>query len=173
MTISESNPTEGMSLRSIGVVRNGVSEPRTVWEEVESEIVLEAPYVASLAGLDAFSHAIVLFWLHLSSEWAPDESRGPSDEGRRGTFATRSPVRTNPVGVTVVELKGIEGSTVRVHGLDAVDGTQVLDLKPYIHYGDRIEEPQEPDWCKDFNENKRYLDGIPVERGGRQTGDSQ
>ena len=62
---------------------------------------------------------------------------------------------------------------MRVHGLDAVDGTQVLDLKPYIHYGDRIDVTSEPDWCRDFNENKTYLDSIPVERGGRQTGDDR
>ena len=173
MTVSDRPSNEDMSVRAIGVVRNGVSEPRTVWEEVESEIVLEDRYVPDLAGLQEFSHVIVLFWLHLSSPWEPDTFRGPSDDGRRGTFATRSPVRPNPIGVTVVELKGIEGCTVRVHGLDAVDGTQVLDIKPYIHYGDRVEEPREPDWCRDFNENKRYLDSIPMERGGRQRGGSE
>ena len=172
MTTSESPANESMCVRPIGVVRNGISEPRTVWEEVESEILLEGQYVPDLKGLGEFSHAIVLFWLHLSSPWEPDTSRGASDERSRGTFATRSPVRPNPIGVTVVELKGIEGRTVRVHGLDAVDGTQVLDLKPYIHYGDRIDNTSEPDWCRDFNENKTYLEGIPVERGGRQTGDN-
>ena len=171
--MAEESPNEGMGLQPIGVVRNGVSEPRTVWEEVESEIVLEDPYVPDLVGLDGFSHTIVLFWLHLSSAWEPHASEDGADERTRGTFATRSPVRPNPIGVTVVEIKGIEGNTVRVHGLDAVDGTHVLDLKPYIHYGDRIDVTSEPDWCKDFNENKTYLDGIPVERGGRQTGDGQ
>ena len=173
MTVSDRPSNEDMSVRAIGVVRNGVSEPRTVWEEVESEIVMEDRYVPDLAGLQEFSHVIVLFWLHLASPWEQDTRRGPSDDGRRGTFATRSPVRPNPIGVTVVELKVIEGGTVRVHGLDAVDGTQVLDLKPYIHYGDRVEETREPDWCRDFNENKRYLDGIPIERGGRQRGGSE
>ena len=171
--MAEEPLNEGMGLQRIGVVRNGVSEPRTVWEEVESEIVLEDPYVPDLAGLDGFSHTIVLFWLHLSSAWVPHTSEDGADERTRGTFATRSPVRPNPIGVTVVEIKGIEGNTVRVHGLDAVDGTHVLDLKPYIHYGDRIDETSEPHWCKDFNENKTYLDGIPVERGGTQTGDGQ
>ena len=171
--MAEGQTDEGMSLQPIGVVRNGVSERRTVWEEVESEIVLEDRYVPDLLGLDEFSHAIVLFWLHLSSAWEPPASEDAAAERTRGTFATRSPVRPNPIGVTVVELKGIEGNTIRAHGLDAVDGTRVLDLKPYIHYGDRIDVTSEPDWCRDFNENKTYLDSIPVERGGRQTEDSQ
>ena len=173
MTASGKHTSRGMSLQSIGVVRNGVSERATVWEEVESEIVLEDRYVPDLLGLDEFSHTIVLFWLHLSSAWEPPAPGDEAEQRTRGTFATRSPVRPNPIGMTVVELKGIQGGTVRVHGLDAVDGTQVLDLKPYIHYGDRIDKTSEPDWCKDFNENKTYLDNIPVERGGRQTGDSQ
>ena len=171
--MAEGQPGKGMSLQSIGVVRNGVPERDTVWEEVESQIVLEDRYVPDLLGLDEFSHTIVLFWLHLSSPWEPPASDDEAQRRIRGTFATRSPVRPNPIGVTVVELKGIDGNIVRVHGLDAVDGTQVLDLKPYIHYGDRIDVTSEPDWCRDFNENKTYLDGIPVERGGRQTGDDR
>ena len=71
----------------------------------------------------------------------------------------------------MVRLLSVDGNVVRVHGLDAVDGTQVLDIKPYIHYGDRVEGSQTPQWVKDFNENRTYLDGIPVERGGRQTED--
>ena len=58
-------------VRAIGVVRNGISERQTVWEEVGSELVLDDRYTQALAGLDEFSHVIVLFWLHLSDPWVP------------------------------------------------------------------------------------------------------
>jgi tRNA-Thr(GGU) m(6)t(6)A37 methyltransferase TsaA len=92
-------------------------------------IELFAPWVPALAGLDRFERVEVLYWLHLSRRDLVLQS--PADDGTaRGTFALRSPVRPNPIGTSLAKLVGIEGDTVLVRGLDCLDGTPLLDLKP-------------------------------------------
>ena len=87
------------------------------------------PWTPALQGLAQFSHAQVIYWLHLSRRDLVLQSP-KHDPGRRGTFALRSPVRPNPIGVSTVEIVGIEGNIVHVRGLDCVDGTPLIDLKP-------------------------------------------
>ena len=87
------------------------------------------PWVPALAGLERYDSVEVLYWLHLSRRDLVLQS--PADDGTvRGTFALRSPVRPNPIGTSLARLVGIEGGTVLVQGLDCVDGTPLLDLKP-------------------------------------------
>lgn len=87
------------------------------------------PWDAALAGVDALERIEVLYWLHLSRRDLVLQS--PANDGRvRGTFALRSPVRPNPIGSAVATLVGVEGATVLVRGLDCIDGTPLLDLKP-------------------------------------------
>jgi tRNA (adenine37-N6)-methyltransferase len=87
------------------------------------------PWAQALDGLEAFERVEVLYWLHLSRRDLVRQS--PADDGAtRGTFALRSPVRPNPIGTALAKLVAVEGSTVLVQGLDCVDGTPLLDLKP-------------------------------------------
>jgi tRNA (adenine37-N6)-methyltransferase len=87
------------------------------------------PWVPALDGLDSYSRIEVLYWLHLSRRDLILQS--PANDGiSRGTFSLRSPVRPNPIGTSVVLLVGIEGPLALVRGLDCVDGTPLLDLKP-------------------------------------------
>ena len=87
------------------------------------------PWVAALQGLDRFERVEVLYWLHLSRRDLLLQS--PADDGQvHGTFSLRSPVRPNPIGTAIAGLLGIEGKTVLVQGLDCLDGTPLLDLKP-------------------------------------------
>ena len=72
-----------------------------------------------------------------------------------GLFATRSPRRPNPIGVTTVRLLERRGNVLRVLGLDALDGTPVLDIKPYLPYGDCIQDTHVPEWVRSFNEELR------------------
>ncbi|HZP89915.1 MAG TPA: tRNA (N6-threonylcarbamoyladenosine(37)-N6)-methyltransferase TrmO [Actinomycetota bacterium] len=133
-----------IQLRPIGVVRHGGSreDVKARWEELESRIEVLEPYAAGLEGVDGFSHLIVLTYLHE----VDDEGRATLLVKPRGllrlglaleelptvgVFACDSPVRPNPIGVSVVRLLGREGRVLRVRGLDAFDGTPVLDLKPY------------------------------------------
>jgi tRNA-Thr(GGU) m(6)t(6)A37 methyltransferase TsaA len=87
------------------------------------------PWVAALRGLGQYAHAEVIYWLHQSRRDLVLQSPG-SDDNLHGTFSLRSPVRPNPLGTSIVRLLGVEGAMVMVRGLDCLDGTPLVDLKP-------------------------------------------
>ena len=89
-------------------------------------------YVEGLDDLDGFSHIILLFHFHRSGPYRLKVTPF-LDTRLRGLFATRAPSRPNPIGLSVVELVGIDGNTLKIRGLDILDETPVLDIKPYIH----------------------------------------
>lgn len=87
------------------------------------------PWVAALKGIELYSNLEVIYWLHLSRRDLVLQS--PRNDGAvRGTFSLRSPVRPNPLGTSLVKFVGVEGATVLVRGLDCLDGTPLVDLKP-------------------------------------------
>jgi tRNA-Thr(GGU) m(6)t(6)A37 methyltransferase TsaA len=87
------------------------------------------PWVAAIKGIDFYQNLEVIYWLHHSPRNLVLQS--PKHDGRtRGTFSLRSPVRPNPIGTSIVKLVGIEGSSVLVRGLDCLDETPLIDLKP-------------------------------------------
>jgi len=126
------------SMQPIGYVRGPYNDkhhqiPKGLGAKHEAEGVLEirAEFEAGLRDIEGFSHLFVI--------WAFDRSEGfslvatpPSDERPHGVFATRSPQRPNPIGLTVVELLGREGPVLRVRGIDMLDGSPILDIKPYL-----------------------------------------
>jgi tRNA-Thr(GGU) m(6)t(6)A37 methyltransferase TsaA len=148
----EPPPPVDITLRPIGVVRNRVKKPMSHgWEEVRSRIVLRRELAEALLGLDGYSHVHVLFWPHQ----VPDEVRGskprlhPQDDPAnplQGVLATRSQIRFNPILSSVAPLLEVKGNVLHVWGLDAVDGSPVLDVKPYIPHHDSIPEARVPQW---------------------------
>lgn len=136
----------------IGVVKCPVTEmSRGNWAQVDSEIHLDAALVGGLRGLDGYSHIIVVFYLHQIGSFDARTQllrrpRGMEQMHEVGVFAQRTKYRPNPIGVTAVELRGISGNVLTVRGLDALDGTPVLDIKPYIPEFDRVAEPRTPEW---------------------------
>lgn len=123
--------------RPIGFVRSPYKNtreiPKGLGAKHEAEGVLEIlpEFQLGLTDIEGFSHLIVL--------WEFDRSEGfellgtpPSDDCPHGVFATRSPMRPNPIGLTVVELLRREGPLLRIRGLDMLDGTPILDIKPYL-----------------------------------------
>lgn len=93
------------------------------------EIEVFDPWLPALAGIEDFGELEVLYWLHLSRRDLLLQS--PSDDGvTRGTFSIRSPIRPNPIGTSVVTLLKREGRALLVRGLDCLDGTPLIDLKP-------------------------------------------
>lgn len=90
---------------------------------------VDGPFVAALQGLDAFDGIEVLYWMHEARRDLLQQSP-KADGATRGTFALRSPVRPNPIATSLVRLIGIEGPVVTVRGLDCLDGTPLLDIKP-------------------------------------------
>jgi tRNA-Thr(GGU) m(6)t(6)A37 methyltransferase TsaA len=89
-----------------------------------------------LRDLGGFERLWLIFAFHLSEGWAPlvQPPRGP--RGKRGVLATRSPHRPNAIGLSCVELVAVEGRTLRLRGVDLLDGTPILDIKPYVPYAD-------------------------------------
>ena len=109
---------------------------------VAGSIEIFPEYVAGLADLDGFSHIYVLYHFHLSKKFAL-KVKPFLDDRRRGLFATRAPSRPNPIGLSVVRLIAITDNTLQVQDIDVVDGTPLLDIKPYVpafdvHHADRI-----------------------------------
>lgn len=145
-------PPATLEVEPIGWVRNDISDSQDVtWEEIESQVVIEERFSEALEGLEEFSHIIVIFWLHKKKEESPPLKVRPEqreDMPLVGVFATRAPVRPNPIGLTVVELLERQENTLRVRGLDAYDGTPVLDIKPYLPQGDHIPETKIPEWLR-------------------------
>ena len=99
------------------------------------EIVLKERFLPALKDLDGVSHLYLLTFMH-SANRKRLQTVTPYGPGIRGTFATRSPHRPNPIGLTVVELLKIDGCRLRVRGVDCLDGTPVIDIKPYNPYID-------------------------------------
>jgi tRNA (adenine37-N6)-methyltransferase len=92
---------------------------------------IQPEFVPGLMDIEGFSHLFVL-WMFHRSEGFELVGRPPIDNREHGVFATRSPRRPNPIGLTVVELLGRDGSRLRVKGVDMLDGTPILDIKPYM-----------------------------------------
>ncbi len=146
-------------MHPIGVVRGGrVEATDDDWGGNEATIVLDGGRFtpAVLAGLDDFSHIDVVYVFHLVE---PNEvhlgarhPRGRSDWPEVGILAQRAKARPNRIGVTTCELVAVEGLEMRVRGLDAIDGTPVLDVKPYMEEFGPRGTVREPAWARELME---------------------
>jgi tRNA-Thr(GGU) m(6)t(6)A37 methyltransferase TsaA len=130
ITLSASKKIE---ISPIGFVRRTSSTENVRDKSLVSRIVLRKDLVKALDGVAEFSHVIIIYWMHKISN---AERKSVHGGGRRemppvGVFACRGPIRPNPIGLTVVELVKHEENVLWVRGLDALDSTPVLDIKPY------------------------------------------
>jgi len=155
-----------MVVRPIGVVRNQFVEmvPQG-WEQSISELQVEPIWAEALDGIEEFSHIVVLFWLD-RIEGEPTlriHPKGRADTPLVGLFSTRTPRRPNPIGLATVRLLERRGNLLRVEGLDALDGSPVLDLKPYLARNDLVEGATMPDWVTYIRERARAERGIKQE----------
>lgn len=123
--------------RPLGVIHTPFDSPRGVPIQpvaargIRGWIELDAQYVPGLQDLEGFSHILLLYHFHLSSDYEL-QVKPFLDETQRGLFATRAPRRPNPIGLSLVRLEKIEGATLHVLDVDMVDGTPLLDIKPYV-----------------------------------------
>lgn len=128
---------DSITLRPIGYVRSPFTEtasiPKGPGAKHDAEGVLEIlpPFEAGLDDIDGFSHLMII-WIFHRAEGSSLTAYPPSDDRPHGVFATRSPERPNPIGLTTVQLLGRDGSRLRVHGIDMLDGTPIVDIKPYM-----------------------------------------
>jgi len=142
-----------MNCTPIGLVRSPVTEGVDCgWGGVVSEIHVDGALADGLKGLESFSHVLVLFHMHRST-WTPASDlirrpQGRSDMPELGIFAQRAKHRPNPIGVTAVRLLGVDGNVLRGQGRDAIDGTPVLDIKPYFPRFDTRTDASIPEWVE-------------------------
>jgi tRNA-Thr(GGU) m(6)t(6)A37 methyltransferase TsaA len=154
-TGGEASTIRGIWLKPIGMVRSRFTRRSLeagghLGKGEVSELVLHRRWAEAAAGVEGFSHLVVLFWAHLVT---PEERRLTKVHPRRrqdlpltGVFATRSPARPNPIGMTVVRLLGRKGNVLTVEGLDALNGSPILDIKPHIPQHDEVAGAIVPDW---------------------------
>ena len=142
-----------IEMKSIGIVRSPIKEEvDTNWGNVISEIHVSTEYIPGLKGLNDFSNLLVLFYMHKST-FDPKHDlvrrpRGRDDMPLIGIFAQRAKHRPNPIGVTVVKLIDVKEGVLVVKGLDAIEGTPVVDIKPYVPVFDDTNDVVVPEWIK-------------------------
>lgn len=130
-----------VTLEPIGVVhtphktRENIPIQGGLFPDSRGTVEVYPKYAGGLSDVDGFSHLIILYLFHESSDF--DLLQKPFlDDQKRGVFAIRSPRRPNPIGLTVVKLDSVEGNILHVLGVDMLDGTPLLDIKPYIPWFD-------------------------------------
>lgn len=146
-----------VTLDAVGIVRGGrAAVEDDDWGMVEAEIVLDPARFGAeaLAGLDTFSHAEIIFLFDrvadATIETGARHPRGRTDWPRVGIFAQRGKNRPNRLGLTTCEILSVDGTRLRVRGLDAVDGTPVLDIKPVMSGFAPRGALREPDWAREI-----------------------
>jgi tRNA-Thr(GGU) m(6)t(6)A37 methyltransferase TsaA len=143
-----------LTLEPIGHVENEIQlGERVIWEEIDSRVVIDERWVEGLEGLEEFSHVVIIFWLDRPRDTDITLKVHPEakeDMPLVGLFATRTPHRPNPIGMTTVQLLRVEENALHVRGLDAFDGTPVLDIKPYLIRGDLKRGASVPGWLQDL-----------------------
>ena len=172
-----------MQLRPVGVVRSVLDEPslapkrgdlhweagveRTLQEyNTVAHLVIDGELTGTLDGIDEFSHLLVLYWAHL----VPPQARsmtgihpmGRKDLPLTGVFATCSPARPNPICVTAVRLLERRGNVLVVEGLEAVDGSPLIDIKPYTPYYYSARDVKVAEWMEQIESE---LTGRPPRSG--------
>ena len=125
-----------IELRPIGFVRTDAQELPRHWSvsDVEGTLVIDEEYSEGLRDIRAGQRIVVIFHFHRSPGFSPELLRQTSGQHGRetGVFSICSPVRPNPIGMSVVEVLGTQGVSIDVRGLDMLDGTPILDIKPHI-----------------------------------------
>ncbi len=173
---TDMNTDASINLFAVGVVHSSIKEPMmvadkeglTLMERMEttranrrkiretvSELIIDPKWEELLDGIDGFSHILVLYWPHLIDPARRTLRRvhpmGRKDLPSQGIFATCSPARPNPVLVSAVRLMTRKGNVLEVKGLDAVDGSPIIDLKPYSKSYLTVKDLTVPAWMEQIN----------------------
>jgi tRNA-Thr(GGU) m(6)t(6)A37 methyltransferase TsaA len=140
--------SESIALQPIGVVHSPYKErfatprqPAYAVEDKTASIVLNKGVNLDLAmqDLETFSHIWIIYWMHLNKGWNPLVKPPRDKDNKHGVLSTRAPHRPNSIGLSVVPLLSIKGCTLNIGNHDMLDGTPVLDIKPYIKEADMVE----------------------------------
>jgi tRNA-Thr(GGU) m(6)t(6)A37 methyltransferase TsaA len=140
-----------VQLKPVGFISSPVTEQTDEnWGEVISRVFLQPEYIGALSGLEDFSHAIIITYLHQAKyekeKHLQRRPRGLESMPKVGIFSQRAKDRPNAIGVTTVKIITVGSDFIEVQGLDAINGTPVLDVKPYYPQYDKIDSPKTPEW---------------------------
>jgi tRNA-Thr(GGU) m(6)t(6)A37 methyltransferase TsaA len=124
-----------INLKPIGFVQTDVEKVPRHWtvSDVEGKLVIDEAYLKGLRDIEAGQRIVVIFHFHQSPPFSSDLliQKPPNREERLGVFSICSPIRPNPIGMSVLEVLGVEENVIQVRRLDMIDGTPILDIKPY------------------------------------------
>ena len=137
-----------IQLVSIGKAKNSVKNPTlTGWKDLVTEIVLDKRYTRGLDGIEDYSHVIIVYWMGQEKEChLKHHPQGRMDVPYGGIFACRCPQRPNRIAISTVKLLSRKKNTIKVNGLDILDGTPILDIKPYTPAYDLEKNARVPAW---------------------------
>jgi len=146
------NMTNEINLRPIGYVKNNIKKPRfgNFAHEI-SEIIVDEKFTEALNGIEDYSHVIIVYWMDKVKDYIiTHRPQGNPKVPVVGIFACRCPQRPNPIAVTTVRLMGRRGNKIKVKGLDILDGTPIIDIKPYWPQYDKVEDGKIPGWVNEL-----------------------
>lgn len=137
-----------IKLKPIGFAKNQEKKHFGGWHKVVSDLVIAQQYQDALKGLEDYSHLIVIFWMHdvktCDIRHIPQGKVG--EVPKVGIFACRCPQRPNPIGISTVEILSVKNNIISVKGLDVINDTPILDIKPYTPQYDAVANAKIPNW---------------------------
>ncbi|MCC7566080.1 MAG: tRNA (N6-threonylcarbamoyladenosine(37)-N6)-methyltransferase TrmO [Methanomicrobiaceae archaeon] len=145
--------------RPIGIIHSEFTEQENtpvqgVFNTSVGHVEIFPEYAEGLCDIESFSHVILLYHFHRATECRLIQKPFLDGEKERGIFAIRHFSRPNPIGISIVELLGVSGNMLEIRGVDVLDGTPLLDIKPYVRQFDHREEVRSG-WVDD-----QHLDGV-------------
>jgi tRNA-Thr(GGU) m(6)t(6)A37 methyltransferase TsaA len=137
-----------IALTPIGVVKNKVKKPRFgSFKSEVSQVVLNKKFTDALNGIEDYSHVIIVFWMDkVKDKVITHRPQGNPDVPIVGIFSCRCPQRPNPIAITTVKLLSRKQNTIKVKGLDVLNETPVIDIKPYWPVYDKVKTAKMPKW---------------------------
>lgn len=139
-----------IEIKPLGKAKNSIKKPTlSGWDKVVTKIVIDKKYKEGLDGIENYSHIIVVYWMNMEKEChLKHHPQGKKDIPYIGIFACRCPQRPNPIAISTVKLLSRKGNVLQVKGLDILDGTPILDIKPYTPQYDLVKGTKVPSWVK-------------------------
>lgn len=137
-----------ITMKPLGLAKNNINQPMTSgWESVVTEIVIDENYAKGLDGIEDYSHVVIVYWFSKEKEChIKHHPQGREDVPFVGIFACRCPQRPNPIAISTVELIERKDNVIKVRGLDVLNDTPILDIKPYTPQYDFMKQHKIPNW---------------------------
>ncbi|UCE57334.1 MAG: tRNA (N6-threonylcarbamoyladenosine(37)-N6)-methyltransferase TrmO [Candidatus Bathyarchaeota archaeon] len=137
-----------INIKPIGVAKNSEKEPRFgSFTSLVSEIIVDEKFTDALNGIEDYSHVIIVYWMDKVKNYViTHRPQGNPDVPVVGIFACRCPPRPNPIAITTAKLVEREGNKIKVKGLDILDNTPIIDIKPYWPIYDSVKNGKIPEW---------------------------